>query len=85
MKMATEKYTPTHKRLLAVLSDGMPHTKEELWKCIDDELSDLETNLPNHITNLRRNLPSGQDILSRKGPDGVWRYRHVRIVNITGE
>lgn len=86
MSMAAQKsYTPTQARILKVLSDGLSHTKTELKGCIDDELAEMDSTIENHIHKLRKVLPRGQDIISKKRPDGEWGYSHVRIVKITGE
>ena len=82
---ATEKYTPTQKRILHVLSDGLSHTKEELKGCLWDELCDVDSTLENHISQIRKRLPKGQDIISKRRPDGSWGYSHVRVVKITDE
>lgn len=88
MTMAAEKegkYTPTQRRILHVLSDGLSHTVSELRHCIWDEQADLDVVIRDHISKLRKVLPKGQDVISRKRPDGEWGYSHVRVVKITGE
>ena len=47
--------TITELKILAVLLDGKPHTKEELRGCLADELSDNSV-LRVHMCNLRRKL-----------------------------
>lgn len=75
------KFTPTEVKILAVLSDGMPHTREELHGCLMDELGDL-SNVKVHITYLRRKLrPMGQDIVYYCHTRREMRYRHVRLLN----
>lgn len=73
-------YTPTQRRILALLSDGMPHSKDELRKCLDDDLSDNH-NIAMHICFLRRKLnPIGEDIVAQHvGPGGI-KYRHMRML-----
>jgi len=74
-------YTRTEKRLMDVLSDGMPHHKEELWACIDDELSG-ENTLRVHMTNLRNKLrPAGMDVLLDRCGNCAYRYRLVRLIS----
>ena len=75
----TNGYTKTQLKMLAVLSDGMPHSKEELHACLPDELSSLEA-VETHLCYIRRHLrPKGQDIIcefirrQRK-------YRHVQLL-----
>lgn len=71
-----DKPTPTQARILACLSDGQPHTYDELYALLDDELAG-DTVLAAHISNIRKILPSGHDIVC------VWRnrrrmYRHMK-------
>lgn len=78
--MARVHYTNTQRRILALLSDGQGHTKQEIFDtCIEDELAKLSAVNP-HIMNLRRKLQeSGQTIvLERNG--GVGRYRIARLL-----
>ena len=73
-------FTPTQQRLLKLLSDGMPHTRKELVKCLDDELTSLDT-VNVHISYLRRKLrPIGQDIICEMGSSYKLGYRHVRLL-----
>lgn len=80
MSVANGKFTPTQRRILAVLADGDAHTPEELLKCLDDELA-TKPNLRVHLSLIRRHLrPAGQDILCvYVGRDYL--YRHVRLIN----
>lgn len=77
------EFTPTQKRILRVLSDGMCHTKEELHeKCIADELSAINV-LYFHISALRKKLVTrGEDIIYSAGGNSLKRgYRHVRLLH----
>lgn len=81
---AANGYTPTEKRILAILRDGQPHTVAELHRCLDDDLSDPEA-LWSRISFLRKKLePKGQGIYSvnRKG---VTTYRLVFFQDPYGE
>lgn len=71
--------TPTHKRILAMLSDGYPHTYKELHTCLCDDQG-TATNLTRHICNIRQYLrPKGEDIICElKGY--ARHYRHVRLL-----
>lgn len=81
---ANNGYTPTQRRILDLLSDGVAHTKEELVKCLWDELAG-PTILNQHISNIRDKLrPQGQDIINIQ-EQRVSYYRHVRIVSIKSE
>lgn len=80
MSVGNGKFTPTQKRILAVLADGDAHTPEELLKCLDDELADIPT-LQVHICRIRKVLrPAGQDIIAEYVRRDC-RYRHVRLLN----
>jgi predicted Zn-ribbon and HTH transcriptional regulator len=75
-------FTTTQKKIIEVLSDGLPHTKEELHTCLYADDGDLD-NIKPHLTALRK-------ILRRKGEDIVciWKgkfergYMHVRLIAI---
>ncbi len=47
--------TPTQERLLGVLSDGQPHSAEQLMLCLNDELADRKL-LHVHLVYLRKKL-----------------------------
>lgn len=48
-------FTPTEKRILALLGDGKPHTKAEIVKCLYDDMG-AECNIHVHIKHIRRKL-----------------------------
>jgi DNA-binding response OmpR family regulator len=69
-------YTPTEQRMLDLLSDGAIHTKEELFRCLWDELSRVET-IQKHLSLLRKKLrPGGHGVMC----DHLYRYRLVRLI-----
>jgi DNA-binding winged helix-turn-helix (wHTH) protein len=72
------RWTPTQRRILAVLADWRPHSREELHACLNDDLGSL-ANLWAHVSNIRKALqPLGRDIVSvRCG--GVACYRLVSL------
>ena len=73
-------FTPTQQRILNVLSDGMPHTKEEMRDCLNDELSG-GNNLRVHLTYLRKKLRTvGQTIVYEFQWPNKMLYRHVRLL-----
>lgn len=47
--------TPTERKLRDRLADGQPHTFDELFSLLDDNLSD-RSNLRKHLANLRSKL-----------------------------
>lgn len=57
------KLTPTQRRMLALLSDGLPHTRRELHGCLHDDLGPL-SNVQPHVTALRKILaPTGRLVI----------------------
>ena len=75
-----DEFTPIQRRMLEVLSDGLPHHPDDLWKCLQDELAP-KVNIKVHIKALRYKLRlRGQDIvcetIHRRG-----HYRHVRLLH----
>jgi hypothetical protein len=74
------RYTPTHQRILMLLSDGLPHSLQELMECTDDGEFCSRKNIHTHLSMLRKKLqPRGEDIMCRRsGKDFL--YRHVLLV-----
>ena len=72
-------FTPTHKRILALLGDGKPHTLKELHGCLWDEMSE-EATVRFHLTGLRKKLRlSGEDVVCQM-IEGTGYYSHVRLL-----
>lgn len=72
-------HTPTEEAILNVLSDGMPHTREELHTCLPDPLSAISAIQP-HISHLRSKLvPIGHDIVC-EFRDRQYMYRWIRLL-----
>jgi hypothetical protein len=53
--LTSSNFTPTEYRIMEVLQDGLPHTREEIHGCLQDELSSLDAIKP-HICSLRPKL-----------------------------
>ena len=72
-------FTPTQKRLLDMLADGMPHSNYELLQCLNDDMASIGT-VRAHIYYLRTRLrPKGFDIIAhRAGRDHT--FRKVRVL-----
>ncbi len=72
---------PIQRKMLAILADGMPHRKQELFACLsvsDDQIP--WSNIRRHMTPLRKHLrPKGHDIICML-IDGSWQYRLVRLL-----
>ena len=65
-------------RILQILSDGLPHDREELRRCVD-EMSSFH-NLQNHLVALRKTLrPNGEDIVCELANRRI-HYRHIRLL-----
>jgi DNA-binding CsgD family transcriptional regulator len=72
-------FTPTQQAMLRILADGNPHTKQELHKCLNDELQSL-TSVKVHVSNIRKVLRlTGQDIACEMVNRATY-YRQVRLV-----
>lgn len=72
-------FTPTEKRIMNVLRDGLPHTKSELKNAIDEECPDQvdDAALKMHLSNMRTKLePKCRGILCTERPST--RYQLVR-------
>lgn len=75
----TLKLSPTQKRILALLSDGHPHTRGALRRCLYDELGAV-SNVRYHVCMLRKLLaPLGQTIVCELHRNTI-KYRHVRLI-----
>ena len=69
-------YTPTERKIDALLSDGLWHARAEVKDCLWDEQSP-EQAIEAHVSNLRKKLESGgHDIVGRNG-----QYRKVRLLS----
>lgn len=79
--MTEPRFTPTQQAMLQVLSDGMPHRKEDLYACLPEGYySDIRV-VTVHVSNLRKLLkPQGMDIVCEYRY-GVYMYRQVRLLH----
>lgn len=70
--------TPTQKKMLEVLADGLPHADLELHACLPDDLGAM-SNIRAHLAALRKALrPKGQDV-SCERLGGRTYYKHVGL------
>lgn len=79
----TERFTPTQKRILSVLSDGQPHTKAELLDAIAEGATMNTFSV--HLAAIREILrPSGQDVIpqytGKRGANHNCLYRWVVLL-----
>lgn len=74
------RLTPTERRMLTMLSDGMPHDREELQKCLWDDRGD-KVNIKPHLSRIRRVLRlDGEDVICEFFGRTL-NYRHIILVN----
>ena len=72
-------FTPTEKRILALLSDGNRHTREEVLACLDDDLAEMKAIKP-HVSRIRKKLNLiGEEIVC-VARDRSYFYQHVRLL-----
>jgi len=69
-------------KMLAVLSDGLPHTRRELFACLYDTSPDTRlANIQQHISHLRKQLrPQGLGIVCELVSRRIC-YRQVRFIS----
>lgn len=79
MARTAAEFTPTQLRMLEVLGDGLPHTKDELESCFEDvEFGDNLLSV--HLTLLRKKLRAkGQEVVCEYKQRRLC-YRHVRLI-----
>lgn len=82
--MSVNGFTPVQSRIMAVLSDGQAHLKQELFECMENPLNNPDT-LWSHISQLRKHLrPKGQDIICEYAQRRIC-YRHVQLIKSSSE
>lgn len=80
--MATTRpngYTPVEARMMKIFDDCKPHTREELHKCLNDELGGL-CNIRPFILSLRKKLKPVGETIACEVPEGrrIY-YRKVKL------
>lgn len=73
------EFTPIQQRIIELLSDGMPHDRSEVLKCIGDPLADY-ANLYPHISYLRTKLVQKGEWIVYEAYRGSLMYRHVKLI-----
>lgn len=74
------RFSPTERVMMDILSDGQPHTREELHGCLQDDMQPLKK-VRQWMTKLRKKLrPHGQTIRTER-TDGLVCYRLTRTIN----
>ncbi len=74
-----DPYTPTERRLLALLADGRPHSRAELHACLDDDLAAPRA-IQFHVSRLRGKLRPAKQTVVCEIHRGAPHYRHVRLL-----
>lgn len=70
---------PVQRKMLALLADGKPHSREELQACLADDLGSVRNVAP-HVSMMRRVLrPNGEEILCELVANRIC-YRHVKLL-----
>lgn len=64
---------------MAMFADGLPHSREELRTCLNDDMGALN-NVRAHITNLRKLIPADEAIVCELYRATIC-YRHIVLVN----
>lgn len=59
--MTDTAFTPTQAKILALLSDGRPHTRAEIRRLLPDEYAKTAA-IRKHIHRIRQSLPEGEEI-----------------------
>lgn len=79
-----DQFTPTQRKILQVLSDGLPHPVSELQECLWDDQG-IAHNVQAHLTAIRRVLrPRGEDIICQH-INHSHRFRHIRLLRSPGD
>ena len=78
--MIFPELSPTEKRIMGILCDGIRHRPDEMFCCIGDQEANLPNTLKTYISDLRKKLRKrGFDVLLEK--NGRMHYRCVRLIN----
>lgn len=72
------EFTPSEKRVLGVLSDGFPHTKDELLPCLD--YSRTHNALGQKMFHLKKKLQKRGETILCEYYFQKYMYRHVRLL-----
>lgn len=82
MGFSMKEFTPLERRMLSVLGDGLPHLREELHACFNDELRPL-TDVRMVVYKIRQRLrPHGHDIICQLLNQRL-HFRHIRLLRGT--
>lgn len=72
-------FTPIQTKMMAVLGDGLPHSKDELHECCGPSSIGI---VKFHIYGIRKKLQErGEDVVCTYS-GGKFRYQYVRLIRI---
>lgn len=78
MKTKVSELSVIQRRMLAVLADGLPHTRDELKLCLWDDLASYKA-IWAHLVKIRKVLrPRNEDILCVYTKKTL-KYQHVKL------
>lgn len=73
-------FTPVQRKMMDILRDGLPHTREELHGCLYDEMGPV-SNIRHHLTGIRKILrPRGEDVITELVNRNTY-HRWVRLLS----
>jgi DNA-binding CsgD family transcriptional regulator len=72
-------FTPTERRIVRLLSDGLPHPLAALKACLDDELAGPRA-FRRHLTQIRRKLRDSGEAVLAVYHNRTLHYQHVRLL-----
>lgn len=77
----TAHFTPTEARIYALLEDGYPHTRKEIFeRCLDDDLAAPASAVARHICSIRKKLRGSGEDISLSMTTRVVSYRRVLLI-----
>jgi hypothetical protein len=74
------RFTATQRRILAVLSDGLPHSKAELEAAMLNEFNSRDA-IHFHITKTRQKLLQKGETILCQASGRTRKYIHVRLLS----
>lgn len=72
-------FTPTEQRIMDVLNDELPHTRDELLKCLEDSVATAK-NLHPHLSGIRGKIAFIGQTIASSSDNGIFYYRLARKV-----
>lgn len=78
-------FTTTEQKILCILFDGIPHSREQLMTCLPDEEYSNYRTLSNHIQNLRTKLRMIRHDIDCVTKHRKYHYKWVRLLQHSSE